>query len=113
MVAAGSMDRLIRIERMVETRTSTSREVSRTWVLVVETWARVEMESIGTEGRAADQPAALQRRVFVVRYREGLSPAEGLRVVHGGLDFDIVSVEEIGRREGVKLVAGARAEVAA
>lgn len=110
---AGKLDRLIRIEQMVETRTAGAREVTREWVLLAEVWARVDAEGPGTEGQSAGQPAALQRRVFSIRYRQGVSPAEGRRLVFEGRDFDIISVEEIGRRDGMRLVAQARAEVAA
>ena len=40
-------------------------------------------------------------------------PSEDLRIVFQGRAFDIVSVEEIGRRDGLEIQAYARAEVAA
>lgn len=109
---AGKLDRLIRIEEMVETRVAGAREVTREWVLRAQTWATVGPDG-GGEGVRADQPAALQGLIFTIRYREDISPTEALRIVYQGQPFNIRSIDEIGRREGLAIKAEARAEVAA
>lgn len=112
LMEAGKLDRLIRIEQNVETRVAGAREVAREWVLKAQVWADVG-PSGGGEGIRADQPVALQGLIFTIRYREDVSPAESLRIVYEGQPFNIVSIDEIGRREGLAVKAEARAEVAA
>jgi len=109
---AGSRNRLIRIEELVETRTAGSREVSREWVLLDEPWAAVS-GGAGSEAVEAGQPSARAVRTFNIRYREGLTPSEQFRVVFEGQVFDITSVLEVGRRREMDVTGYARAEVPA
>jgi head-tail adaptor len=107
---AGRKDKLIRLERIgAETRSPTSRVVTRSWVLVENLWAKVDAEG-GHEAPVAGQPAALERLTFTVGYAPGLSPSEELRIVYQGRAFDIERVEERGRRVDSVIHAVARAE---
>lgn len=106
---AGKKDKLIRLERAVETRSPTSRVVTKNWVLVENLWAKVAPES-GSEAQAAGQPAALERLAFTTGYLSTLSPTEDLRILYEGRAFDIERVEEVGRRVDSVIHAVARAE---
>lgn len=112
---AGELDRRVRLERLIETRDPLQRAVTRNWVLLADIAAKVSVVSLKSDAEAvaAGQPAALQYRFFEIRYRQGISPSDQLRVVFAGQVFDIESVEELGRRIGLRLKATARAEVAA
>jgi head-tail adaptor len=113
--AAGELDRRIRIDIANETQAPGSGEVTKAWAPLAEVWAKVLPSSSAKDGETlqADQPAALQRRDFQIRWRQGVSPTEKLSVFYLGQAFDITGVEELGRRVGLQLTGYARAEVAA
>ena len=70
------------------------------------TWAAVK-ETTGREFLAAEQQLVGERRaVFTIRYRIGLSTA--WFVYYGQAYWNIVSVREIGRRQGLEIQAVAR-----
>jgi SPP1 family predicted phage head-tail adaptor len=112
---AGELDRRIRIEIASETQAQGSGEVTRTWAPLANPWAKVLPSSSAKDGETiqADQPAALQRRDFQIRWRPDVSPTENFQVLYLGQAFDITGVEELGRRVGLQLTGYARAEVAA
>jgi len=112
---AGKLDRRIRLESATTTRGLDGHPV-RTWSLLREVWA--ELRPIrGQEGFPAQQFAAKAEVTFRIRYTYGLdplpNPSEDMRIVYEGRSYDIVSVTEIGRREGLDITATARAEAAA
>lgn len=110
---AGKLDRRIRIERATETRSATDGSVSLEWVLLAETWARVEPLS-GREFFEAQQWAAKADTRFTVRWSSALgelvTPDETCRIVYEERAYNIRSVAELGRRIGLVIIAEARAE---
>ena len=119
---AGKLDRLIDIQRS-SSGTSSSGEVIAGWQTIVTRRAASYAPVVGTERFNAPQVAALQQVEFRIRYSAdvaSLSPLD--RVVYPALDassppadfsrlYDILAVNEIGRREGLAIIAARRADV--
>ena len=89
--------------------TNRARPSRSTWSVFAEVWA----EQVPLQGRelfAAQQVAARVDTRFRLRWRADVTP-EATRVVDAdGRVFDIVSVLELGRREGLEVMATARGE---
>ena len=111
---AGALDRRLRIEVATETQ-SPSGEVTLTWpgTLLADVWAS-KRDLSGTELFRAQQLAAKVDTEFQIRYPQDLdpfpNPDETFRLVCEGISYDVTYVSEIGRREGLKLLAFKRAE---
>jgi SPP1 family predicted phage head-tail adaptor len=111
---AGALDRRLRIEVATETQ-SASGEVTRTWpgTLLADVWAS-KRDLSGVELYRAQQLVAKVDTEFEIRYPAGLNPFpnpdETMRLFCEGVPYDITFVSEIGRREGLKLLAFKRAE---
>lgn len=106
---AGALDRRITIERYTSVQNEYGEPVV-TWTNLATVWASWRRAS-ARETLAALEIAAAVSDVFEVRYSgtvSGITPKD--RLVYGERNFDIVSVEEIGRREGLRINAIARAE---
>ncbi len=106
---AGKLDRKIRIEQSIASRSATG-EKSRTWVpLAIDVPAAVELPST----RQAMNSQQLQSEVDIVltiRYRNDVTPTENLQIKFDGRSYRIKGVRELGRREGLRLDCAARAE---
>lgn len=103
------LDRRVTFERSFETRDELGAVVS-TWVTLATVWASRRRAS-ARETLAAAEVAAAITDIFECRYANAwgdLSPVD--RLVFDNRSYDIVSVEEIGRREGLRINAIARAE---
>jgi SPP1 family predicted phage head-tail adaptor len=107
---SGAMDRRIRIDQAQEVR-SESGEIVQTWLPLITTWAERNPLQ-GSELFQAQQIAAKVDTRYRVRYRSDVTPGSDLRVVDlsDQREYDITAVLEIGRREGLELLASARAE---
>lgn len=108
-LAAGRLDRRICFERATASQASPSGEQLLTWTPEVTVWA--EVSPLG--GRELFQAQALEAKAdtrFRIRYRAGITPDETLRISYGGRAYDLRSVVELGRREGLEILAEARAE---
>lgn len=105
-IRAGLLDRRIRLERRID-RVDDVGQVVSDWVLRAEVWARVEPIA-GRESYGEQQFVATGDLRFTIRWRDDVTPLE--RVVYDGRDYDVLSVVETGRREGLVIVAQARAE---
>ena len=77
------------------------------WVDIDTVWAQ-RLEIKGFEKWVAQQNKADIQIKFKIRYRDDITPAN--RFVFEDRDFDILTVEETGRREGLILTGMARAE---
>jgi len=111
MIAAGKLDRRVRFEHATET-TSASGEVSLAWTELVTVWGSKEPLT-GRELFAAQQVTAKVDTRFRVRYSpavDEVTPDETYRIICEGRTYDITSVMETGRREGLEILAEARAE---
>lgn len=110
MVAAGRMDRRITFQTFTESQDGAGEPV-KTWANLATNptvWAEVlplalTMRSGGEEIFEADQVLAQAEARFRIRYRSDITTE--MRVVHASENFDILSVAEIGRKEGVDIRA--------
>lgn len=109
MIAAGKLDRQLRIEALQTTGADALNQPTTAWVPLATVWAQVAQLTTA-ERNAAGQVIATQARVFIIRYRDDVYPGEDRAIVFEGRRYDIAGVEEIGRREGLRVLATARAE---
>ena len=121
---AGKLDRLIDIQRS-SSGTSNSGEPIAGWQTIITRRAASYAPVLGTERFNAPQLAALQQVEFKIRYSAdvaNLSPLD--RVIYPALEptsppafamvnrlYDILAVNEIGRREGLAIIAARRPDV--
>ena len=104
---AGAMDRSIRLQQATETRDSRG-GVLKVWPDAtltsvprnVEVWAKVQPVRTD-ETFASAQLRGVELCDFGVRYRCDVTTA--WRIVYGGKTYDILSIVEVGRREGLTL----------
>lgn len=104
---AGRMDRLIEIRWPGEGSQSASGEIAATVARAVEVWAQVT-PSAGNERFAADQRVAEADTVFRIRWLAGVTPLSG--IFYDAHLYDVVSVLEVGRQEGLDILARCRPE---
>lgn len=97
---AGKLDRRITIQSLVETQDDFGQPVQTTVVLAT-VWANVAPLR-GKEPFQGEQFNAQQVVVFTVRWRDDVDAT--MRIEHEGETYDIQSVSEIGRREGLEIV---------
>lgn len=116
---AGRLDRLITIQRKTVTQ-SDSGAVQETWADIVTRRPASISPVRGDERFNAPQTVANQQTEFRIRYSNdvaNLNPGE-YRIIYPALSadspnesaiesrrYDILSVDEIGRREGLKIIA--------
>lgn len=98
---AGSRDRRIRIERAVVDR-DTHGGKTETWALMIEVDARVTPLR-GRDLVAAGQVMPGVETKFTINWRADLLESD--RIVYGGNVYDIQHIAEIGRREGLEILA--------
>lgn len=106
---AGKLDRRITLRRATKVQDSLGQE-GQTWSDLATVWASRRRAS-SRETLAAAEISAAITDVFEIRYDSlwsDLSPLD--QVVFDDRSYDIASVEEIGRREGLRIAAVARAE---
>jgi len=99
-VVAGRMDRRVVLQTFTASRDTAGQPI-KTWANLAsapEVWAQVEhltaKESMGDSAAVGEQTTR-----FTMRYRDDLS-VEG-RIVYDGENYDIQSIVELGRREGL------------
>jgi SPP1 family predicted phage head-tail adaptor len=68
-------------------------------------WASIEYQP-GSEVDEADQRTALQRVVFVIRYKSTVTDL--MRVYYGSKYYTIISIQEVGRKWGMRLITELR-----
>ena len=103
---AGRLNRRITIEQKSVTRDSYGGE-SITWATVATVWAAV-LPIRGQEYVSIRQAGAELTTRFLIRYREGVTPA--MRIVYDGAHYDIVEViNPQDGREHLELMAMAEA----
>ncbi len=98
---AGELDRKIVIESATETRDDYG-AVVQTWATFATVWAR-KRDIRGSEQFTAQQVNARIAATFTVRWLDGVT--EKMRISYDGQTWDIRSINEIGRREGLELYA--------
>lgn len=102
--AAGRRDRRIVVERLTVMQGSTGAAVE-SWSTLATLWAEARLPT-GREAELAGQVAATVDRVFVVLWRDDIEPKQRIRF--DGQVYDVVSVAEMGRREGLTIGATVR-----
>lgn len=97
-------DRKITIQNF-STATNSYGEEVRTWGTFLEVYA--ELQNIGSIGGSESQEqareTATRRLNFFIRWYTGIT--EDMRIVYDGNNYDIISIHEIGRREGLRIHA--------
>lgn len=98
---AGELDRKIVIQSSTPTRDDYGGEVQG-WSTYATVWAKFTPLR-GTERFAAQQPVAVIAGTFRLYWLAGVD--ETMRISHDGQYWDIRSINEIGRREGLEIFA--------
>ena len=98
---AGELDRKVRLEQRINTPNAYGEPIE-SWNLIAEVWASRAQLS-GRELFESDQVAAEALYRFRLYYRTDLDAT--CRIVYDGKNYDIKSVAEIGRREGLEVLA--------
>ena len=106
MFKAGALDRRVTLRAKTTLNDDLGQPVD-TWADVVTLWAE-KTDLRGREFFAAQAVNAEIETRFRLRWRAGVTAA--LRLVCDDRDYDIVSVAELGRREGLELMCKARAD---
>jgi SPP1 family predicted phage head-tail adaptor len=101
---AGRLDRRIVIEQPVYAQGADGQAV-KTWLFFAEVCAE-KRDTAGREFIAADRETAALTTTFRLRWLSGVS--REMRISYGGALFDIQHIAEIGRREGLEIVATAQ-----
>jgi SPP1 family predicted phage head-tail adaptor len=100
---AGRLDRRITIEIKTVAQDEFGQPVE-TWTTLATVWAH-KRDIRASEKFRAQQEIAEEAAVFEIRWRSGIDAGD--RLVHDGKTYDIEGVAEIGRREGLELMATA------
>jgi SPP1 family predicted phage head-tail adaptor len=104
MIAAGAMNRRIRVEGYTSSRDPDSNELIQAWGLIAEVWAH--RRDIGArEFLSSGAENTEQLAVFTVWWRPGITPA--MRIISQGQVFNITGVSEVGFRQQLQLQARA------
>jgi SPP1 family predicted phage head-tail adaptor len=106
MIVAGKLDRRIALRVATQGADDFGSPVE-TWADLAVVWAE-KRDLRGREFYQANADNAEIETVFRIRWRSDVSPLN--RIAYDGRDYDIVSVAEIGRRDGLEIMAKARAE---
>ena len=109
---AGQRDRRIRIERYLVTQNALNEDVH-TWAELATVWASRMDVSDGEKLRASEIGAEISTRFSILWSTDvaDVNPKDRVEYpVGSGTYFDIFSVKEIGRREGIEITATARAD---
>lgn len=108
-LAAGKLDRKIILQRFTETRDEFNEPV-KAWVTLATRSASYEPLSDGEKFRASETAADASAR-FVIRWSTAVSDLNPKdQLIYEGAVWQILRVKEIGRREGLEITAGTRAD---
>lgn len=101
---AGKMDRIVRIEQQVTAQDSFGEPIV-TWAVLDTAWAEVSPLRASERFTSQQFSAEVDTR-FRLRWRSDVDAT--MRIIHDGAAYDIASVTEIGRREGIEIIARSR-----
>lgn len=109
MLQSAKLDRRITLQRGTSTTDAAGTPVT-TWADLATVWASRRRASARETLASAEVSAAITE-VFEIRWDSAWSDLNPLdRLVFEGRVYDIAGVAEIGRREGLRIDAAARAE---
>lgn len=98
---AGEIDRKIVIQSLTQARDAYGALVD-TWATFATVWAK-KRDIRGDEYFAAQQVNAKVDSIFTIRWLAGVLPT--MRIAYDGQFWDIRSLNELGRREGLEIYA--------
>jgi SPP1 family predicted phage head-tail adaptor len=101
---AGRLDRRVELQHRVLTRSATTGEEVVTYTTYATVWAG-KRDIRGREVFTAQQVNSDITTMWQIRHRTDVVATDVL--VHDGLQYNIVGIAEIGRREGLELQATA------
>lgn len=101
---AGKLDRRIMLQHRTQSRDATSGQQVETWETYVTVWAN-RRDSNSREFFASQQTIAEGTAVFRLRYRDDVQATD--RIICEGKTYNIRPPAEIGRREGLEIIATA------
>jgi SPP1 family predicted phage head-tail adaptor len=102
---AGALDRRITIQALTVSQGATGGVVE-TWADLATVWAQW-LPGAGNEKFVAPAVYAEASGRFRVRYRPGVTARN--RVLYNGIEWDIIDIQEVGRRDGLDLFVRGRA----
>lgn len=105
MIPSGILDRVIKLQDRASGINALG-EPSGAWNDTATVWANYSPVR-GTESFMGNQKYASAEAKFIIRYRTGVTART--RIIYDGKTWDILGVEEIGRQEGLAIVAKAGA----
>jgi len=106
---AGELDRRITIQTAHTTPNELNEPVE-TWVKLTTVWAKKTDVSDRERISAAEVSAEITTR-FLIRWSNRVSQVSPKdRILFDGKIYDIFSVKEVGRREGIEISAAAKAD---
>ena len=103
---AGKMDRRITLLRRTLTRNAQGEQVN-TFTEYATVWAE-KRDVTGREYFAAQQVIAENTARFFIRYRDDVALTD--RISYAGRTYDLTHVAELGRQDGLEIIAFARVE---
>lgn len=110
MIDPGDRDRRIVILRASTVQDPGTGEQVETWAPLDTVWAAKKDVSDGERMKAAEVSAEISTR-FTIRWSSAVSSVNPKdRVQYDGRTYDIYSVKEIGRQEGLEITGTARAD---
>jgi SPP1 family predicted phage head-tail adaptor len=96
----GRLDRRITFQEKVITTNESNEDEETGWENIATNptvWASIKESTVGSgEQYRADKLTGFQSAVFVCRYRDDITVKN--RIVYDGLAYDILSMQEIGRK---------------
>lgn len=107
-IRSGELDRRITLRRPTTT-TNEYGETAETFADDGTVWAKVTPTDGGESLEQSDKHSNLGRVLVEIRFRSGLSSK--YRFVFDGSEYDIENIDEIGRREGLRLLAKVRGAI--
>lgn len=97
---AGKLDRLITIETPTTTKDAAGGLVH-AWATLAQVWAQ-KLDLRGREFIEAGQVQAGAEAKFRIRWRSDFDTSA--RIVYGNVNYEILHLAEIGRREGLEIL---------
>lgn len=101
---AGKLDRFITIEEFTEESTNELGHAVKSWQTFHQCWASFNDSAFrrNKEDFQGSQTVAVANDVWQIRYLPGIKATQ--RIVYEGMIYNITSVKEIGRNEGLEII---------
>ncbi len=98
----GSLNQQITIQSLVTAKSASSGAITKTWTTFWTGNAAINFGS-GSETEKSDTTIVVQNMAFTIRYKAGI--IETMRIVFDGQNYNIQSIQLIGRKRYIKLIA--------